>query len=153
MYPRSLTAHKATRVHSPTAPATPTPRHDPDPGRARAPDPEPRPRSRPRPRDDRAYRQSPVSNATNRFARCATAAAGSSAQSPHNTAISTAAAASTASARAMANDLALSARVTLPAPSAQLSAALLEEREASSRSFASLMWQALTASSSSLATP
>ena len=61
-----------------------------------------------------------MSSATNRFATRATSSAGASAQSPHKSAISTAAAASTASARAMANTRALSARETRPAPSASL---------------------------------
>ena len=54
-------------------------------------------------------------------------------------AISTAAAASVASARAMANDRALSARVTRPAPSAVFRHADFAERVASSRSLASRM--------------
>ena len=91
--------------------------------------------------------------ATSRSVTRATSAAGPAGASPHMAAISTAAAASTASARAMAKALALSARVTRPAPSAQLRHALLAERSASSRSFASRMEQRRTATRSSFREP
>ena len=65
-----------------------------------------------------------MSIATRREANRATSAALAALASPQSAAISTAAAASVASARATAKARALSPRVTLPAPSAQLRQAL-----------------------------
>ena len=71
---------------------------------------------------------SPVSIATSLSARIATRSTSASDALPHAAAISTAAAASTASPLAIANARALSARVTRPAPSAQLRHALFAAR-------------------------
>lgn len=76
-----------------------------------------------------AYRpMSPVRSATNRLASAPHRFAVSGLAAPMLAASSTAAAASPASPRAMAYARALSARVTLPAPSAMLSPALFAAR-------------------------